>query len=58
MKIREKLDDILKEYIRLFEEKHEVFFDYAVGDDLMGLLGFGDYLLTKLNDNSDIEQLR
>ena len=44
MKIREKLDDILKEYIRLFEEKHEVFFDYAVGDDLMGLLCFGDYL--------------
>lgn len=44
MKIREKLDDILKEYIRLFEEKHEVFFDCAVGDDLMGLLCFGDYL--------------
>ena len=43
MKIREKLDDILKEYIRLFEEKHEVFFDYAVGDDLIGLLCFGDW---------------
>ena len=46
MKIREKLDDILKEYIRLFEEKHDVFFDYAVGDDLMGLLCFGDYLFS------------
>ena len=46
MKIREKLDDILKEYIRLFEAKHEVFFDYAVGDDLMGLLCFGEYLFT------------
>ena len=42
--LRDKLDNILKEYIRLFEEKHEVFFDYAVGDDLMGLLCFGDYL--------------
>ena len=46
MKIREKLDDILKEYIRLFEEKHDVFFDYAVGDHLMGLLCFGDYLFS------------
>lgn len=44
MRLRDKLDNILKEYIRLFEEKHEVFFDYAVGDDLMGLLCFGDYL--------------
>nr|DAY04626.1 MAG TPA: hypothetical protein [Caudoviricetes sp.] len=44
MKLRNKLDNILKEYINLFEEKHEVFFDYAVGDDLMGLLCFGDYL--------------
>lgn len=44
MQLRNKLDSILKEYIRLFEEKHEVFFDYAVGDDLMGLLCFGEYL--------------
>lgn len=46
MKLRNKLDNILKEYINLFKEKHEVFFDYAVGDDLMGLLCFGDYLFT------------
>ena len=55
MKIREKLDDILKEYINLFEEKHEVFFDYAVGDDLMGLLCFGDYLFTTRNIIYDID---
>lgn len=55
MKIREKLDDILKEYIRLFEEKHEVFFDYAVGDDLMGLLCFGDYLFTTRDVIYDID---
>ena len=47
MRLRDKLDNILKEYIRLFEEKHEVFFDYAVGDDLTGLLGFGEYLFAK-----------
>jgi hypothetical protein len=44
MKLRNKLDSTLKEYIRLFEEKHEVFFDYAIRDDLMGLLCFGEYL--------------
>ena len=55
MKIREKLDDILKEYIRLFEEKHEVFFDYAVGDDLMGLLCFGEYLFTARDVIYDID---
>ena len=44
MRLRDKLDNILKEYINLFEEKHEVFFDYAVGDDLTGLLCFGEYL--------------
>ena len=48
MQLRNKLDNILKEYIRLFEEKHEVFFDYAVGDDLTGLLCFGDYLFTTI----------
>ena len=44
MKLRDKLDNILKEYIRLFEEKHQVFFDYAIRDDLMGVLCFGEYL--------------
>ena len=44
MKLRDKLDRILKEYIRLFEEKHEVFFDYAIRDDLTGVLCFGEYL--------------
>ena len=55
MKIREKLDDILKEYIRLFEEKHEAFFDYAVGDDLTGLLCFGEYLFAARDVIYDID---
>lgn len=45
MRLRDKLDEILKEYIRLFEKKHEVFSDYEVGDDLMGLLCFGNISL-------------
>ena len=55
MRLRDKLDDILKEYIRLFEEKHEVFFDCAVGDDLIGLLGFGDYLFKTRDVIYDID---
>ena len=55
MRLRDKLDNILKEYIRLFEEKHEVFFEYAVGDDLMGLLCFGDYLFTMRDIIYDID---
>lgn len=56
MKLRNKLDSTLKEYIRLFEEKHEVFFDYAVGDDLTGLLCFGEYLFTARDIIYDIDE--
>ena len=55
MQLRNKLDEILKEYIRLFEEKHEVFFEFAVGDDLMGLLCFGGYLFTTRDVIYDID---
>ena len=55
MRLRDKLDNILKEYINLFEEKHEVFFDCAVGDDLTGLLCFGDYLFTTRDVIYDID---
>ncbi|MBF1096698.1 MAG: hypothetical protein HXL37_00195 [Riemerella sp.] len=53
--LRDKLDNILKEYIGLFEEKHDVFFEFAVGDDLTGLLCFGDYLFTTRNVIYDID---
>ena len=55
MKLRDKLDSTLKEYIRLFEEKHEVLFDYAVGDDLTGLLCFGEYLFAASDVIYDID---
>ena len=55
MRLRDKLDEILKEYIRLFEEKHEVFFEHAVGDDLMGLLCFGEYLFATRDIIYDID---
>lgn len=55
MRLRDKLDEILKEYIRLFEEKHEVFFDCAVGDDLTGLLCFGEHLFIARDVIYDID---
>ena len=55
MQLRNKLDSTLKEYIRLFEEKHKVFFEFAVGDDLTGLLCFGDYLFTTRDVIYDID---
>lgn len=43
MTLRGKLERILKEYIRKFEKKHELELEFAVADDLMGILCFGDY---------------
>lgn len=40
-KLRIKLEECLKEYIVLFEEKHQVCFEFAVSDDLTGILSFG-----------------
>lgn len=39
--LRSKLDNILKEYISLFEKKHDVEMEFAVSDNLMGVISFG-----------------
>ena len=36
-----ELRDVLSAYIRLFEEKHDVKLQYAVDDNIMGVLDFG-----------------
>ena len=41
-KLREKLDAVAKEYIKAFEKKHECYFEFAIFDDLMDMLSFGD----------------
>ena len=41
MKLRERLDSILMEYIKRFEKKHGLEFEFAVNDDLMGTISFG-----------------
>ena len=39
--LREELEEILKSYIRKFEAKHDVEMQYAVDDDITGVLDFG-----------------
>lgn len=40
--LRKELEETLMAYIRLFEKKHDVELWYAVDDDIMGVLNFGD----------------
>lgn len=48
--MRKKLDKILKKYIKKFEKKHKLNFEFAVSDDLMDVICFGDVLLFSIND--------
>lgn len=40
--LRKEWEEILMGYIRKFEKKHDVKLQYAVDDDIMGVLNFGD----------------
>ena len=48
--LREELEEILKSYIRKFEEKHEIDMQYAVDDDITGVLDFGDIYFFNVTD--------
>lgn len=43
MKLKTKLEKVIKEYIKLFETKQGCAFEFAVGDDYLGDIFFGDY---------------
>lgn len=49
-KLRERLDGIIMEYIKLFEKKHNMNFEFAVSDDLTDVLCFGDIYYFSMND--------
>ncbi len=53
--MRKKLDKILMDYIRKFEEKHEVVFYFAVNDDLMNILCFDPYYFNISDVIQDID---
>ena len=40
--LRKEWEEILMGYIRKFEKKHDVKLQYAVDDNIMGVLNFGD----------------
>lgn len=48
-KLREEFDAAIKNYIEIFEKKQGVEFCFAVSDDLLDVLCFGDYFFT-IND--------
>lgn len=53
--LRNRLDKALMAYIRAFEIKHDGEFDICDGDDLMGILIFGDYAFNISDIVFDIE---
>ena len=48
--LRKEWEEILMGYIRKFEEKHDVELQYAVDDDIMGVLDFGDVYFFNTTD--------
>lgn len=48
--MRKKLNKILKKYIKKFEKKHGLTFEFAVEDDLMDVICFGDVLFFSIHD--------
>lgn len=48
--MKAKLKEILMLYIFEFELKHGLDFDHAVGDDLMGVIAFGDTMFFNISD--------
>lgn len=48
--MRKELDKILMDYIRKFEKKQDMTFEFAVCDDLMGVICFGCVYYFSIND--------
>ncbi len=55
-KLRTALDKALISYVRKFEKIHGVEFDWAVNDDLMGMLCFGDHYFNMSDIIYDIDE--
>ena len=48
--LRKKLDEALTSYIKKFEKKHGIEMEFAVSDDLMGIICFGCIYYFSIND--------
>lgn len=56
MKPKDKFNEIANLYIRLFEEKHEIDFDYWIGDEIGGVADFNSYCLNYDDVRRDIDE--
>ena len=43
--LKEKADKLAMKYIKEFEKKYELYFEFAVADDYFNVLNFGDYFV-------------
>ena len=48
--MKKELEKILKKYISKFEKKHELTFEFAVSNDLMGTISFSCIYYFSIND--------
>ena len=48
--MRDKLKKIMKKYIKVFEKKHDMYFEFAINDDYLGILSFGDIYYINASD--------
>lgn len=55
-KLKTALDAAIIGYIKAFEKKHDVAFDWAVNDDLTGSLSFGDNYFSMSDIVQDINK--
>jgi hypothetical protein len=53
--LKKQLDTALKNYIYKFEKAHGVEFEWAVNDDLMGVLCFGDHMFNMSDIVYDVD---
>lgn len=53
--LKNRLDGLIMEYVALFEKKHEMQFDFWVGDDVGDVGMFGDFYVDFRTIRFDIE---
>jgi hypothetical protein len=53
--LRQELDKVLNKYIKKFEKAHGVELEFAVCDDLMGVLCFGDHFFNMSDIVYDVD---
>lgn len=48
--MKQQLEQVMKQYIEAFEKKHDMFFEFAVNDEYLGVFSFGDVYYFNASD--------